>query len=209
MPVNFLPKGKERFIIASFLKTGKELVPVERKGQASPGRQIAFCAMMAALGTVIMLTGGLIPVLTYCSPLLASILLIPVLDQHGRGRAWMVWAVTGALSMIIGVDKEAAFFYLFLGWYPILKPVFDAIPSHILRFAAKLLVFSAAIGLMYALIFFVFQIGEIMESFSGLLWINLLFFIGLAAVMMLYDRLLVGMWVTYYRRFRRNTGSNP
>ena len=162
---------------------------------------IAFCAMMAALGTVIMLTGGLIPVLTYCSPLIAAFLLIPVLDQHGRKEAWMVWAVTATLSLLIGVDKEASFFYLFLGWYPILKPYFDAIPSHTLRFLGKLLTFSVSIGAMYALIFSVFQIDDIIESFSALFWINLLFFVGLVAVMLLYDRLLVGIWITYRRRF--------
>ena len=162
---------------------------------------IAFCAMMAALGTVIMLTGGLIPVLTYCSPLIAAFLFIPVLDQYGRKEAWMVWAVTATLSLLIGVDKEAAFFYLFLGWYPILKPYFDAIPSHTLRFLGKLLTFSVSIGAMYALIFFVFQIDDIIESFSALFWINLLFFVGLVAVMLLYDRLLVGIWITYRRRF--------
>ena len=60
---------------------------------------------------------------------------------------------------------------------------------------------------MYALIFFVFQIGDIIESFSSLLWINLLFFAGLVAVMMLYDRLLVGIWITYLRRFRQKTNT--
>ena len=180
---------------------------MEKKEQKLTSRPVAFCAMMAALGTVIMLTGGLIPVLTYCSPLIASFLLIPVLDQHGKGKSWMVWVVTSVLSLLIGVDKEASLFYLFLGWYPILKPFFDTIPSRVLRFAGKLLLFSAAIGAMYALIFFVFQIGDIIESFSSLLWINLLFFAGLVAVMMLYDRLLVGIWITYLRRFRQKTNT--
>lgn len=171
------------------------------KEQKMTSKSIAFCAMIAALGTVIMLTGGLVPVFTYCSPLIAALLLIPVLDQYGRKAGWMVWAVTAMLSLLIGVDKEASFFYLFLGWYPILKPYYDAVSSRILRFLWKFLTFSAAIGAMYAVIFFVFRIDDIMESFSALFWINLLFFIGLAAVMLLYDRLLVGIWITYRRRF--------
>ena len=179
---------------------------VGKKEKGFTSRPIAFCAMMAALGTVIMLTGGLIPVLTYCSPLIASFLLIPVLDQYGKKHAWMVWAVTSALSLLVGVDKEASFFYTFLGWYPILKPLFDTIPVPAFRFMGKLLVFSAAIGAMYALIFFVFRIGDIVESFSALLWINLLFLAGLVAVMMLYDRLLVGIWIIYFKRFRTNRG---
>ena len=71
---------------------------------------VAFCSLMAALGAVMMLTGGLVPVMTYCSPLLAGVLLIPVLREHGRKWAWLVWIVTAALSMILSADKEAAFF---------------------------------------------------------------------------------------------------
>ena len=142
---------------------------MENERQKPKSRPLAFCAMMAALGTMLMLTGGLIPVLTYCSPLLASFSL----------------------------------FYLFLGWYPILKPTFDSIPARVPRFFIKLLTFCAAIGCMYLLIFFVFQIGDIIESFSGLLWVNILFFAGLAAIMMMYDRVLIGIWLFYYKRIRK------
>ena len=63
---------------------------MENERQKPKSRPLAFCAMMAALGTMLMLTGGLIPVLTYCSPLLASFCLIPVLDAYGKRNAWMV-----------------------------------------------------------------------------------------------------------------------
>ena len=68
---------------------------------------IAFCALMAALGAALMTTGGLIPIATYCSPLLAGLLLLPVLVEFGVREAWMVWAVTAALSLILSPDKEA------------------------------------------------------------------------------------------------------
>ena len=61
------------------------------KGQAYT---VAFCSLMAALGAVLMLTGGLIPVMTYCSPLMAGVLLIPVLREFGKKWAWLVWLVT-------------------------------------------------------------------------------------------------------------------
>ena len=181
----------------------KEDRQLERDKTRQTTRTIAFCAMMAALSTVIMLTGGLIPVFTYCSPLLASVLLIPVLEEYGARWAWMVWAVSAGLSMMIGVDKEAAFFYLFLGWYPILKPVFDRIPSKILGFTIKTSVFASAIGVMYALICFVFQIGDIVSTFSPAVWVNVLFFVMLIAVMLLFDRTLIGLRTIYRRRFQR------
>ena len=176
---------------------------MRREESESVSRIVSFCAIIAALGTVVMLTGGLVPVFTYCSPIIASVLLISVLEEYGKREAWMVWGVTSVLSLLIGIDKEAAFFYLFLGWYPILKPAFDRIPSMLLRTGAKLLAFILSILAMYALICFVFQLGEVISSFSALLWVNLLFFAALALVMLLYDRTLIGLHVFYRRRIQK------
>ena len=176
---------------------------MNRTDARASSRMVAFCAMMAALGTVIMLSGGLIPVFTYCSPLLASVLLIPVMDEYDAGKGWMVWAVTAALSLLIGVDKEASFFYLFLGWYQLLKPAFDRAPSKVGRFLIKTLIFSSSVGIMYALLCFVFQIGEILESFAVAAWVNILFFATLVAVMLLFDRTLAGLHLLYQKRIRQ------
>ena len=118
-----------------------------------PAVSVAFCGVLAALGTAVMMAAGLIPVLTYCSPLVASLFLIPVLREFGKGRAWMTWAVTAVLSGILCADKEAAFFYIFLGYYPVLKPAFDRLGKA--GWAFKLLLFAAALAAMYGLILFV------------------------------------------------------
>lgn len=163
-------------------------------------RPIAFCAMMAALGVAIMLSGGLVPVFTYCSPLISSLLLIPVLFEYGTGKAWMVWFVTSVLSLLIGADKEAAFFYIFLGWYPAVKPYADRISGKALRMLIKILLFSTSISAMYALTCFVFRIGEILDSFSASKWINAGFLAALVLVMLLYDTVLVRAAYLYHRR---------
>ena len=76
----------------------------DAKTAYSPSFRVAFCSLMAALGVVLMMTGGLIPVMTYCSPLLAGVLLIPVMRECGVRWAWMVWIVTAALSLILSAD---------------------------------------------------------------------------------------------------------
>ena len=164
--------------------------------------RIAFCSMMAALGTAIMLTGGLIPVFTYCSPIIAAVLLAVVKDEEGSGSAWLVWAVTGTLSLMMGIDKEAAFFYVFLAWYPILKQRFDAIGSRALRFIAKLAVFSAAVAAMYSLTCYVLGIDEIINSFSASRWINIGFLAGMVLCMLLYDKALNGIICMYRVKIR-------
>ncbi len=164
---------------------------------------VAFCALMAALGTVIMAMGGLIPIATYCSPMLAALLLIPVLSELGAGWAWMTWAVTAALSLMLSVDREAAFLYLFVGCYPILQPRIDAIRSAPLRFAARLLFFAAALGAMYALLLWVLQLDTLTEELGAAArWMALLFFAALVAVMMLFDLALGRLRLVWLYRLR-------
>lgn len=172
------------------------------KTQSGSGAfSLAFGSLMAALGTVIMLAGGIIPVLTYCSPIIAGTLLVAVKEETGNGSAWMVWAVTGMLSLLIGVDKEAAFFYVFLGWYPILKPVFDRLKNPVRRIV-KTAVFAAALAAMYGLTCFVLGIDEIAGTFSAVAWINVCFFAGMILCMGLYDRALGGLILMYRIKLR-------
>ncbi len=164
---------------------------------------VALCALLAALGAALMTVGGLIPVATYCSPLLAGLLLLPLLVEFGRREAWMVWAVTAALSLILSPDKEAGSMYLFLGWYPILKPAFDRIRPAALRFLAKLALFSLAFAAMYALLCFVLQLDQVLEDMRELgLVLNLALDGLLVAVMLLYDFILGRLLPLYVYRLR-------
>lgn len=164
---------------------------------------VAFCSLMAALGTVLMLTGGLVPVMTYCSPLLAGVLLIPVMREHGNKWAWMVWAVTAALSMMLSADKEAAFFYLFLGCYPILKAGFDRVKPKPLALVLKLLYFSAAVAAMYGLIYYVFRLDIGLEELKELGKIaGALFYVMLVVCMLIYDYALRNLAILYEYRLR-------
>ena len=165
--------------------------------------RIAFCALMAALGTALMALGGLIPIATYCSPMLASVLLIPVLYEWGKREAWMVWAVCAALSLLLCPDKESAFLYLFLGFYPILRPRLDAVRPKALSFLLKLLFFALMLGIMYALLIWLFQLEALLEDVRAVSWImNLLFFVMLVAVMMIYDLAFGWLCLVYQYRIR-------
>lgn len=161
-----------------------------------PAYTVALCALLSALGAAVMLAAGLIPVLTYCSPLIASLFLIPVLREFGKGRAWMTWAVTAVLSGILCADKEAVFFYFFLGYYPILKPAFDKLGKA--GWLVKLLYFAAALAVMYGLILFVLGLDIDIEGpgFMAALYI------ALTAIMLLFDFVLRRMTLLYERRIR-------
>lgn len=75
--------------------------------------KIAFCGLMVALSVVLMLSGGLIPIATYCAPMAGGLLLLPILLEYGKKPAWTAYAATSLITLLLGADKEAAFFYLF------------------------------------------------------------------------------------------------
>ena len=49
----------------------------------------------------------------------------------------------------------------------VLKPKFDAISSRMLRFAAKLGLCTVTMGLLYALLLFVFKLPAVVQEVSG------------------------------------------
>ena len=164
---------------------------------------LAFCAVLSALGVALLLGGGLIPVATYAAPLLASLLLIPAVSECGAGWGWRVWAVTALLTLLLDADREAAFFYLFLGYYPLLRREIEGRTPRPLRWAVKLGWAALSVGVMYALLCFAFGLGELLEEEQ---WVNAAFFLLLCAVMLLFDRCLTPMTILYEKKLRPRLG---
>ena len=164
---------------------------------------IAFCGMAAGLSIVIMLLGGVIPVATYAVPMLCGLLLLPILLEFGQAAAWATFFAAAALALLLDFDKEAAFFYLFIGYYPIVKWRLDRIKGKIRRLMVKLLLFTAAIAVLYALLALLFPLAEMMQEFREMgLWMTILFVILYDFCMLLYDRLLLRMVAVYANRIR-------
>jgi len=166
---------------------------------------IAFCGMMCALSVTLMLLGGLVPVMLYAAPLAAAVLLLPVLVEYGRKAAWLTWLATALCVLIIGVDKEAAFFYLFIGYYPILKWDIDRkISCAGWRMAVKGLLFSGITGLMYLLLSLVFPAQSLMTEFGRAgVGMGIVLVVLMVACLSVYDRLLILLVVLYDRRISR------
>ena len=129
--------------------------------------QIALGGVLAALAVVILTLGGIIPVGTYAAPMLASLPLVLLLGELPRSLCLGWYAVTAALGLLLCPDRETAFVFLFLGWYPILRPNLNRLPR-LLRVLAKLLVFLAAVSALYALLILVFQLQALVEEAKDL-----------------------------------------
>ena len=165
---------------------------------------VAFCGMAAALSVVVMLTGGVLAVATYAAPLLAAVLLLPLRVEFGPKAAWGTWGITAALSLLLGLDREAACFYLFVGWWPIVKWTVELrIKGRLPRTALKLLVFSAAVAAMYALLLLVVPVEALLAELGEMgAWMRAGFFGGLVLCLMLYDRLLTPLSMLYAVRIQ-------
>lgn len=124
---------------------------------------IALGGMMAALAVVIMSLGGMIPVATFVCPMLCMLILQFVLRTSGQRIAWAWYGAVAVLSLLLGPDKEAAAVFVFLGYYPIVKPKMDT-----MRFglAVKILFFNVVILLMYWLLMNLLGMAQLAEEFQ-------------------------------------------
>ena len=117
-------------------------------------QKIALCGVLGALSVVLLLVGAALQIGTYAAPMLAALLLIPVLDEYGPKYALLLYATVSILSMLLVPELELAFFYVFvIGYYPVLRQALARIKSTLLRWIIKFAVFNGATVLVYALLF--------------------------------------------------------
>lgn len=165
--------------------------------------KIAFCGLMVGLSVVLMLSGGLIPIATYCAPMAGGLLLLPILLEYGKKPAWTAYAATSLITLLLGADKEAAFFYLFLGYYPLLKWEIERIKNRRLHLPCKLLFFNLSVIIMYLILGFLFNMQAIIQEFTDMGgFLLIIFLITLNICMLLYDKLLFPMIYLYANKIK-------
>lgn len=174
-----------------------------RRSSRMASMKMAFCGLITALSVALMLAGGLIPVATYCVPMAASLLLLPVMLEFDKKTAWTTFAATALIAILLGIDKEAAFFYLFIGYYPLIKWDVDRIKRKPLRLLAKLTLYSVSVITLYIILGFVMNMTAILGEFTemGFLFTALLLVLY-NVCMLLYDRLLLPLIFLYVQRIK-------
>ena len=156
--------------------------------KTSEARLIAFGGMMAALAVVIMCLGGLIPVATFNVPIICMLILAYVLKFCGKRIGWAWYGAVSILGLLLGPDKEAAAIFLFLGYYPILKPGLDRLK---LGIVLKVLLFNGMILLMYGALIYLMGMQYIAQEYHELGKIMTIFMlVGGNVVFFLLDKVL-------------------
>ncbi len=131
----------------------------------TPAKRIAFGGMLAALALVIMNLGGLIPVATFVCPMLCMLLLAFVTKMCGGRTGWAWYGAVALLSLMLAPDKEAAAVFLFLGYYPMVKPWLD---KRKLGWLLKAGLFNTLILIMYWLLITLLGIDQVAEAYREL-----------------------------------------
>ncbi len=143
----------------------------------TPASRMALGGVLAALAVVIMSLGGVLVVFTYVSPMLCAVLLQIVLLTCGARVAWAWYGAVAFLSVLLSADKEAAAVFVFLGYYPIIKPKLDGLKFPWLW---KLLLFNGSIGVMYSLLLKLFGMEQLSAEFEemGLVMLAVMLVLG-------------------------------
>ena len=163
-------------------------------------RRMALCGMLTALAVVILLLGGLLPLATFCAPVLAMAALLPVLEECGPRAAGIAWAATSLLALLLAADREMAMVMLFFGWDPILRPRIARMTCPLTRLAAKVLLCSALIALLYGLLLKLMGPATDLAGLSPVLTVMMLVLANLT--FLLLDVALGRLTALWHRRLR-------
>lgn len=169
----------------------------------SKTKKIALTGMLCALAVAIMMMGGLIPLATFCCPLLAGVMLIPVFVECGEKLTWGAYTAIALLSLMLCPDKEAALLFAFLGYYPILRWRIEQLRSRLLRMLVRLGVFNAAVGLMYSCAIFLLQMDRLLQEYRGMgIAMTLLTLLLGNITLLVYDKFLANITLIYVHKLR-------
>ena len=167
-------------------------------------RRMALCALMTALSAAILLLGGVVPLATFACPVLAMLCLIAPLHEYGVRTACLTYGASALLALLLVADKEMAFFYVFFGYYPAIRPLLNRIPFRRLRFAVKCALFFVSVVTMYWLLLRLFRLDAVVQEFAGYSPAMLILLVLLGAVtFLLFDRALDVLTLVYRQSLRR------
>ena len=148
--------------------------------------------MLCALGVVLLLLGSFIEVMDIAMAALASLLCIFAVVEYGGAAPWLVYAVTGVLSLILLPNKTpAAMYVVFLGYYPIIKEKLEMLKKPI-AWLLKELVFKAALVALLLIVKFL-----LMPTVNDPWWLYVVVIVLAQAVFILYDIALTRL-ITFY-----------
>ena len=167
---------------------------------ATQTKRLVFCAILCALGFVLSLLGTLLGIFDLTAIIFAGLFVALVMMELNARWAVLVWLVTSALMILFSPNKEIALeYFVFAGFYPIIKNLLERLPSRVPEWIMKLLYFNL---MLTALILAVTKIGFFMTPDNDLKLHWLVYLLG-NLFFLLYDVCLT-VYIRFYVRSLRS-----
>lgn len=167
-------------------------------------RKAALCGLLTALAAVMLSLGGMIPFAGVVCPVLAMFCLLPAVCDYSAGTALVQYAATAVLGLLLCPDPEASLLYVFLGWYPVLRPGLAKL-GKLRGTLIKTGIFALALTGMYALILFIFRLDAVVAEFAEYSAPMVIGLLALScAVFLLCDRTMGILTLAYRQRRKRH-----
>lgn len=124
---------------------------------------VALGGLMAALSAVIMCFGGMLPFMTYVSPVLCLTLGAILLKIIGKTGFVSWYIAVMLLSLLLCPDKEAASVFLAFGYYPLIRVFLERLPF---KWVFKILYFNVVTLLLYWILMYIIGMQQLYEEFA-------------------------------------------
>ena len=159
-------------------------------------RQLTFCAIMSALGIVVLYLGALINILDLCAVLIASVFVFVVSEGLGNLKGLAVYAVTSLLAVLLLFSMNIFIMaeYVLFGMYPMLKRIFDKFKTPLMLVCKGAYMAAVSIG---TLLVERFWLGNLRIWYLEALIVVITF-----AALILYDIAFKRVAVMYHARLR-------
>lgn len=169
-------------------------------------KKLALCAILAAMGVVLMTVGVVIEAFDLTTVMLASMLTVIAVIEAGRGYAYMTYGVMSVLSILLLPSKLIGVMFLFLGYYPIVKEQIERLKRPV-SWALKLLFFNLSLVLLYVVMKALFTGIELIDDFGIGIVMTYVLAIAIANfAFILYDIVLTKLIALYFHKLRRRLG---
>lgn len=163
-------------------------------------KKITLAAILSALGVIVLLLGSVFTMLDLTMVAIASLLVVMAVIELGGCYPYLIWLVTGILSMLLLPSKFSAILYIvFGGIYPILKAMFERL-HFVVAWVLKLSYFNTMLTLLIFLCNYVFKLSDTDLGY------NFIVYILCNGVFVLYDIAASEMIVLYMIKLRKMLG---
>ena len=158
-------------------------------------KRLTVCAMLSALGVVLVWFGAIFEVLDLSLAAMASLLLVPIVIEYGGWYAWAIYFATTALSLLLLPQKMPALSYLLFGYYPILKKGLDRLPRWGRWLCKELFYLALEIAIVWLS-------DRLIGVENTALWYRVLLYVVGFGAMNLFDFALSRLIALYFHRYR-------